>query len=337
MTRRRATIAVIGCLLCVSTSGVARQPQRVEPGSGVHPNLVMGLQSFSRSSLGGLGTAMSFDFFGARDWETLFVWGGSREFPSLCAVGSGNKPQEGALATWRADARLVSLDASGATFDIRWSRTVNDASDVDGSSIDRTYHVRLAEGAVLTLDVLRTRQGSDLGPFQSSPGFPDCDGAAVTLQFKYEENQSLANSLLEYDVWLVDRDRAGHETIDHLTPRGLQGQQMEYAFRRIAYGRDGLVADNGPLGLEVRGRVTGRARPDGRIDIVVSAERTLRLGSLGNGDGGSRQATVEDGETIELELPGPAGSVRDEGHDLDLAALLRGQRTAIRVVTRRVS
>jgi len=326
MTGRRATIAAIGCLLCVSTSGVARQPQRVEPGSGVHPTLVMGLQSFTRTSLGGLGTAMSFDFFGARDRETLFVWSGSREFPSLCAVGSGNKPQEGALVTWRADARVVSLDASGATFDIRWSRTVNDASDVDGSSIDRTYHVRLAERADQTLDVLRTRQGSE-----------DCDGVAVTLQFKYEENQSLANSLLEYDVWLIDRDRAGHETIDHLTPRGLQGQQMEYAFRRIAYGRDGLAADNGPLGLEVRGRVTGRARPDGRIDIVVNAGRTFWLGSLGNGDGGSRQATVEDSETIELELPGPAGSVRSDGHDLDLAALLRGQRTAIRVATRRVS
>jgi hypothetical protein len=73
--------------------------------------------------------------------------------------------------------------------------------------------------------------------------------------------------------------------------------------------------------------VKGRVRPDGQIDIAVGASRTVLTSRLGNSRGGNKQATVSDGETIELEMP---------PYDLEGPGF-KAQRTAIRVTVRRLS
>jgi hypothetical protein len=74
-------------------------------------------------------------------------------------------------------------------------------------------------------------------------------------------------------------------------------------------------------------------RQDGRIDLVIGLERTVWVKSLGTGDGGSKQETVADGETIELATPRIASSLRGVPEDSNL---FRGH-TAIRVTVRRIS
>jgi hypothetical protein len=121
--------------------------------------------------------------------------------------------------------------------------------------------------------------------------------------------------------------------VDRVIPRGLQGRSIDYSLKHYRYDAQGLLNVDGALEIELKGTVRGRVRPDGRIDLVVGAMRTIRKDSLGTGDGGAMQATVKDGETIEFELPKLLGQLPG----IDLPTLLEGQRTAIRVQARHVS
>ena len=68
-------------------------------------------------------------------------------------------------------------------------------------------------------------------------------------------------------------------------------------------------------------------RPDGQIDLAFGAGRTVLQSGRGNVRGGNKQATIGDGETIELEMP---------PYNLDGPGF-GAQRTAIRVTVRRLS
>jgi hypothetical protein len=226
------------------------------------------------------------------------------------------------LVVWQVDSRLKSLDAAGATFTVHWKRTVRDENAVDARSMERQFELRLAERSRQVLDLVRT------------PGASGCDGVALEFELTFEDDPSVANTLIEYDVWLVHRDRQGRELTDHVQPRGFQGRSVEYAFRPIKYRDDGSIDSAGGVSAALTGSVKGRVRPDGRIDLVVNAMRMVQSRSIGSGDGGSKQATVADGETIELETPRLQGRLPVIG---DLEPFFEGDRTAIRVTARRVN
>ena len=298
----------------------------VEPGSGAKPQLSLQFVAlYSRTGQGGPSTEINFTFSRVGESATIYVWTGGPDMRTLCAPGSGSNEPANSAVTWRADAKLVSYDASGATFDVHWSRLVREAALSDGPSMDRNIRVRLGERQRQVLDLLRLPMRSELDD--------DCDGAAITMELTFTEAESVANSLLEYDVWLVDRDRGGHETIDHVTPRGLQGRSIDYAFRPLQYGANGIASKSGNMSVELHVTVKGRARPDGRIDLVVGAMRTVWNNGLGAGDGGAKQATIADGETIEFELPQLTGDLRE----VHLPELLAGHRTVVLVKARRLS
>ena len=321
---RSRILAVAGLALC-SVSFVESQPLgSVDPGSGVMPTLSLEFDTLSpQHGQGGPSTEMSYTLSRIGQSATLYVWAGGPEFRTLCAGGSGDKAPLDAAVTWQAEATLLSYDASGAALNVHWSRIVRDQTLVEGTTIDRHLQLRLGERQRQVLDLLRMPAGID----------PTCDGAVITTELTFKEAEPLANSLIEYDVWLVDRDRTGHETIDHVTPRGLQGRAIDYTFRQFSYSAEGVASETGDLSVELHGSVKGRVRPDGRIDLVVGAMRVVQHKGLGTGDGGVKQATLGDGETTEFELPKLPGRL----HEVDLRTLLEGQRTAIRVKARRVS
>jgi hypothetical protein len=322
---RRALVGLSLLAVCLGGSkGDARADQESLNLAGATPTFALEFGPISlRTGNGGPSTAIFWNFTRLGETGSVLVWSGGPGFQTLCAPGSGLKPPEQALVLWRAQATLLSYDATGATLDLLWTRTVEDPAIVDGGSIERHLSLHLVEGNREVLDLVRMAPGADGA----------CDGAAITARFMLQDPKALAQSLLEYDVWLVDRDRAGHETVDHVTTRGLQGRSIDYAFEPIRYAPDGTVSPAGSVQIDLQGQVKGRVRPDGRIDLVVGASRMRTEGGLGSGDGGGKQATVSDGETVEFQLPvmqaAPTPSIRPTS--------LQGELTAIRVTARRVS
>jgi hypothetical protein len=328
-------IRTIGCVLVVawavgsmSTGGAAQKAR----GSGDRPTAIPQLYVHAHSlppTYSGVVSA-GWSFTDDRT-NSSYIAAGTTEFPDPCALAGGDVvpgteagPDPGAFVAWQVDSRLKSVDAAGATFTLHWTRTVRDRNSVEADSMERQYDVRLAERERQVLDLVRTRGAA----------YPNCDGVALELELTFEDDPSVANTLLEYDVWLVHRDRQGRELTDHVQPRGFQGRSVEYAFRPIKYRDDGSIDSAGGVTAALTGSVKGRVRPDGRIDLVVSAARMVMSRALGSGDGGSKQATVADGETIELETPRLRGRLPVIG---DLEPFFEGDRTAIRVTARRVN
>ncbi len=137
----------------------------------------------------------------------------------------------------------------------------------------------------------------------------------------------MANAVLDYDVWLVHREADGREVLDRMSGRGFQGHSVAYLFKQLRYDANGFPNPAGPVDVELRGSVKGRVRPDGQIDLAFGAGRTVLQSGRGNVRGGNKQATIGDGETIELEMP--PYDLKGSGFD--------AQRTAIRVTVRRLS
>ena len=148
------------------------------------------------------------------------------------------------------------------------------------------------------------------------------------------DSPDLAHSILDYDVWLVHRDADGREVVDRTEGRGLQGKGVDYTFKPLRYTRAGLADLRGEVDIQVSGSVKGRVRSDGRIDVSVDAGRMVMFKGVGGGEGGNKQASVADGETVEFELPPQHTRVVGEGWR---GEAFSGQRTAIRVTVRRVS
>ncbi len=253
---------------------------------------------------------------------------GSTEIPDACVLSGGDLSRDenvgpaGAIVTWQFEMRLKSSDRSGAVVALHWARTVHDPAAVDADSIERSYEVSLSEHQKITLDLVRPRVLTN-----------QCEGVSLELELRFQDPPELENALLDYDIWLLQTDESGREFIDRVQPRGFQGRDTEYAFRRQHYDTNGTRSATGPVSIALSGQVKGRVRSDGRIDLVVSLGRTVWVGSLGTGDGGLKQETVADGETIELATPRMIEGLRGVPED---SSLFRGH-TAIRVTVRRIS
>ena len=229
----------------------------------------------------------------------------------------------GAIVTWLFDMRLKSSDRSGAVvaFIGRAPFTIRRLSTL--IRIERNYEVSLERAPEIVLVFSRPRDLTKNG----------CEGVALELELRFQDPPELENALLSYDIWLLQTDGGGRQFTDRVQPRGFQGRDTEYAFGRQQYEADGTRSATGPVSISLSGSVKGRVRLDGRIDLVISLGRTVWVGSLGTGDGGFKQETVTDGETIELATPRIASGLRGVPEDSNL---FRGH-TAIRVTVRRIS
>jgi hypothetical protein len=250
-----------------------------------------------------------------------FVAAGSEAWPhrGLCDISSGAADKlEGKVGIgWTAEGRLLSSDADSARVAIRWTRRVTNASLAVAADMVREYEADLHDGSMAVIDFLRPAPGFD----------PDCDGVVVKLGVRFTDPPALAGQSLDYELWFVHRDAAGSEVVERSRGRSIQGKAVDFVFPSIQYDAAGRRDRSGPVSVDYSGSVRGRVRPDGRIDLLVAARRMTIENSLGQGSGGSKQATVADGETLELEMP--THSDRGPGFE--------SQRTSIRVTVRRVS
>lgn len=315
-TYRRVTQALVGIFLAMQIA----QPlvgAPVDDSAGTIPYLVISIQNLSPAGPGGAQAspswALSPDAIAAPT-----VGAGSAELANLCAIsGGGSELQPGTRVAWRVEGRLISRDADGARVWIRWTRLVMDRTLVEDDDLVREYETRLIEGERAVIDLIRPRAGT----------YPDCDGVVVKMWVEFRDAPQLANRVLDYDIWLVHREADGREVLDRMTGRGLQGRDVDYLFKHLRYDASGSPDPAGRIDVEVSGAVKGRLRLDGRIDLSLRAARITVERGLGNGENGNKQATVNDGETLEIEMPPHRGR----------AGGFERQRTAIRVTVRKLS
>jgi hypothetical protein len=283
--------------------------------TGAAPLLYMSIQGLS-SRGGSHGEASASWPLKVGETAQVRVRAGSPEVSSLCGIGSGSAESlKGASIGWLLEGDLLEADATGARVKLRWKRSPLQRAPAGVGDFAREYEVRLDEGVRMTLDLVRPDSGAA----------DDCDGVVVQAWMDFSDPPALASQLLDFDIWLVHSEPDGREFVDRASGRTLHGQDLRYQFKTLRYDTHGVAREDGDVELKLGGRVKARIRPDGQIDLAVSAGRMVTHGSLGSGEHGTKQAAVRDGETVEIELP-PHHSNR----------YTLPQRSAVRVTVRRV-
>jgi hypothetical protein len=229
-----------------------------------------------------------------------------------------------ASVVWAFQARLVEMGEDEATFDVRWRREVRRAGLAAESSVPIEQRLVLREGAEGIFDVVRAEGTTE----------DVCSTFALGLQLTFVGRTDVQEAGLEYDVWLVNRAPDGTQSAVRTMTSGAQGEGASFLFRPLSVRAEGLTPVE-RLRMNVSGRVVGRARRDGSIDLAVETGRSLMQEDRSNGfagSGGRKRLIVQPDETVEFELPALAGNI----HTAQAAALLKGHRTAIRITARRL-
>jgi hypothetical protein len=175
----------------------------------------------------------------------IYITLGSNEVPFLCGVSSGTLipngpprqgPPPGSLVDWRFQARLKSSNSAGAAIDLQWKRTVNDRAIADAETIERHYELSLGERSREVIDLVRPHEGAA----------SNCEGVAIEAELVYRDEPDLENSLLQYDIWLIDTDASGKQMIDHVEPRGFRVVRSSTPFDRRNLTRMAIVIRPAP-------------------------------------------------------------------------------------------
>jgi hypothetical protein len=245
--------------------------------------------------------------------------------PTSLRVSLNPADLEQAAAAWFIEARLVDMRDGEATVDLRWKRAVNRPDILPAGSFESGQRLVLREGEPGILDLVRVTGTEVRG----------CSSFGLTYELRLAGAARLADTAIEYDLWLVHTDARGRQVTERYRTSGRQGEEAEYFFRPIGFARDGERNAGQPaLDLRVSGAVRGRLRTDGRIDLTVGGEsfvfNTERSGSVSTQ--GRTLLTVDEGETVEVELPAVGGQV----NGIDLGRIFEGQRTAVRITAHRL-
>lgn len=318
------TLVVVSALSSAQTPDIA--PRAL---SGPEVNPVVSL--YVTGSYGGGSTASI--VLGTDAWYETLLYAGDTGDHNLCmggATGSrvGTAPLPAGqhpIVTWRIAVRKATFDGAIATVEVRWRREV-DGNDVQpASGAEGAFTWRVSEGSTRVLDFVR----------QVPAAVEGCDTMGVDMSYRVEGAPELAQSQIAYDVWLLQRLPSGERRTQRFQTSARQGGAASFAFPLVSLempGKNGAPPTS--VDLRVTGRVSGRVRRDGRIDLAVDAGRFV--GPSGNrgihqGNSGGKHLTVEPGETVEFTPPPLNGD-----NDGEYAPVLSGAPTAIRVRARRL-
>ena len=250
--------------------------------------------------------------------------------PEGCSIGMSmsvaptlTPPDPAPPIWWVVTAEFVSKQIDGATVDVRWQRRVNSPLLQEPAVEERVRRLTIIEGQPHILDFVAIQ----------TPG-STCDAVLVQAEVLFEDPPAVADSRIEHDLWLVHRDASGREQASRLVQTGRQGEVLDYVFDAITFDGNGARTEGGSLDMNVSGTVRGRARTDGRIDLVVQASQGFGTPSVRRTAAatGKKTLVVSPGEVVELPFPAAEGTVAG----FDLGELFAGHRTALRVVARRV-
>jgi hypothetical protein len=200
------------------------------------------------------------------------------------AVGLAPPPQApGDGPAWAVEARVGEVYPEGASLDVRWSRLGAAPSAVDGAW-DR---VVLEHGQRVLLDFVS-------GPASESAC---ARNLALEVSVRRSEPPGLEDRTVGYEVWMLHVEEGRLLRSRTFRSSVAQGEAADFRFppERLEAAVD----------VSLQGDVRGWVRPDGQIDVVVSARRTLALedGSGAFAESGRLSATVSPGEAVRVVLP----------------------------------
>lgn len=220
------------------------------------------------------------------------------------AMGSGGWPAGGNSSyAWRVEARLLAVTFETVELSMTWTRH-DPGSRGDGSGSGDTRVLRLSADQRHVLDLVQS------------------DSPASTLANIFVEVEAARapgdaeRAVLEYDFWLLHEGRTGQKTTAHQSYGGYQGAKVSAGFTPLMFGFDGgVMADgsSGPLAVSVKAHLTGRLRPDGRIDVTLGTDAWLECGAGRSGGSGVKEFVALDGETVSVEVPASFGGCTVSG------------------------
>jgi hypothetical protein len=280
---------------------------------------------------GGGGSATSSLTFGPGRHEELLFFAGERTDRSICIVGASDGPRPALppdrqpLVIWRVSGTMQSFDGATAMIEIRWRREVLGTGVEPGSDFEETFVWRAEEGASRVLDLIR---------WVPTPA-TQCEPRTLDMRFGVSGPDRLREAAIAYDIWLLQPMPSGGRQVERLSTSGAQGSSAAFAFPTLKLDEPQPKPGRPPLSLSMRleGRIMGRVRPDGRIDLAVDAGRMVGPWGRGLSSGsiGRTRLIVASGETVELEPP-PLFGNGNGPYD----PVFRDARTAIRVRAKRL-
>jgi hypothetical protein len=235
---------------------------------------------------------------------------------------------------WSADARVLEASTDRLVLSASWKRFVrgSDGTPIQSAS-QEVPRLLLREGDRVLLD------------FAPLPGSRCFRNAALELTARPKEDPARVARQIAYDLWLVHEAAGGKKTSARTQLTGRQGEQLPFAFARQKLPAVAGGGTAGPeLQVEITGRVRGRERNDGSVELSLDASRVLSyVASDGSNDGGIGDAgqkivSVRPGESIRVELPDPArGPAARDARASRMSEDLRGHSFAVIVTARPLS
>ena len=234
---------------------------------------------------------------------------------SLCerAIGGRNVVDATAQHAWTVSLTLVSAQIDKIAIDVAVERQ-------DGQPLHVTKrevrHLVLPEGAPHVLDFIEA----------DDEALAACETKNIVLQVSAAmvERPVVAREVLDYDLWFTHADSSGRAVTRHAAVTGLQGHRVDFRFKPVRWPLQTLVpaaAADLSIDEDVSGAIRGRLQINGTIDVSLTTSRrvlhTYPDGSWGaTGDeGGQKNFSVHNGETVRLELPNAGGSAGLKSRD----------------------
>jgi len=271
--------------------------------------------------------------------------------PDLCTIDIQPEPPSGVPedAVWIVEAIVQSSSYVGAgtdrvTLGIRSGRLQpgGTRSPADGE----VRAVTLVSDQRHVLDLLTAE------PARKSR----CSNVLLEITAERRDDPASVGAAIDYDVWLVHKDRGGQEWRERRQLDGGQRERVVVRFRKVGWGIDGNRLDasrsDAPVEMRTFGEIAGWIRPDGLIDLELGGYRGIESHAASQTTGGIHRVTVADGETTAVVLPplsgtmtlGPASTGLQAGRSvtvvagkavLDLGEFFDKSQTSILVTARR--
>lgn len=136
----------------------------------------------------------------------------------------------------------------------------------------------------------------------------------------------------------MHESRTGTKTTQHQSYGRYESAKA--AFTPLAFGLEGGVSPkgtNGPVTVDVTGRLTGRLRSEGGVEVTLGTEAWLWCGEGRSGGAGVKEFVANEGETVSVELPNcfgqcllPGAAIVPPGSRPGIAAVPGGLRLSSR-------
>jgi len=297
----------VGFLALAGAAPVAPLAAQDRPESG--PMLEARLQTYKRSGgVAGMARVSDWTIVG-QGMKWLLTAGANPADTSLCGYGAGDVGNVAEKLTrsafvWELKATPTKYENGSTTFDLEWARYQADGGGRPAAEGRSTLTLR--EGERKSLDLVH-----------GAPGSRDCDSdtAVVDVAASYKESRQLADTMLEYEIWLTHRRSSTDAVVRKFVGTGRQGAEVAFAFVPVRSRVDVSTPDGAAYDVftTVEGTIRGRLQPDGRIALTVDTSRRDGLGlqtagpAGGSGNTGRKVLEIAADETIEIELPAPGG------------------------------